>query len=182
MLKGLIDPATAGRGNIFCATAIVTTPVIWSTAAGTGGPLLYNGTTAGTGNAVNAFLLAISYGLTVASTVAGAIGLTGGTTTAPTSTTAIDSKACLSSIGSATTPQCSVYRVGTVSAAGTFFLPTGHIHTGAITVDTDDDNWVHLGGCIMVPPGSFTSPSASATLTSAVMQIALVWQEVPALT
>ena len=176
MLLGINPLVLGGRGACFCAQATVTAPVIWSTAAGTGGPLLYNGSPTGHGG-VTAFILAMSYGLTVASTVAGAIGLTGGVTTAPSSTTVIDSVANLHIGGQA--PLCTAYRIGTPSAAGTFFLPTGHVHTGAITVDTDDDNWIHLGGVIEVPPGSFVSPSASATLTTAVIQIGLVWMELP---
>lgn len=176
MLLGINPLVLGGRGACFSAHAIVTAPVIYTTAAGTGGPLLYNGTaTDHTG--VTAFLLAVSYGLTVASTVSGAIGITGGTTTAPSSTTAIDSTANLHIGGQAS--KCTAFRVGTVSAAGTFFIPTGHVHTGAITVDTDDDNWVHLGGVIEVPPGSFAAVSASATLSSAVMQIGLIWMELP---
>jgi hypothetical protein len=180
MLAGyLLPPNTGGRGNIFAAQAIVTAPVIWTTAAGTGGPLLYNGSTAGGGKGVTAYLLSVSYGLTVASTVAGALGLTGGPTTAPTSTTAIDSSACLRLSSGSPTPQCSVYRIGTPSAAGTFFLPTGQVGTAALTAEITDDNFIHLGGAMEVGPGFFAAVAASATLTTAVMQVGLVWLEVP---
>jgi hypothetical protein len=180
MLAGYqIPPNTGGRGNIFVAQAIVTAPVIWTTAAGTGGPLLYNGSTAGGGKGVTAYLLAVSYGLTVAATVAGAIGITGGPTTAPTSTTAVDSSGCLRLASGAPTPQCSVYRVGTVSAAGTFFLPTGQIGTAALTAEIADDNFIQLGGCVEVGPGYFAALAASATLTTAVLQAGIVWLEVP---
>src|ERR1035437_10285201 len=63
----------AYRKNLFTATAIVTAPVIFSTAAGTGGPLLWNGSVG-----IKAVLIAIGFGQTVSSTVAAAIGLTGG--------------------------------------------------------------------------------------------------------
>ncbi len=126
---------------------------------------------------VTAYLLSISYGLSVASAVAGAIGITGGPTTAPTTTTAITSKANLWLGGP--TPLCTAYNIGTVSAAGTFFLPTGHVHTGAITVDTDDDNFIHLGGVITVPPGYFVSVAADAVLTTSVIDVGITWIELP---
>ncbi len=177
MLAGLAPPPyLGGQGSVYSANALVTAPVIWSTAAGTGGPLLYNGTTAGQGG-YTAYILAVSWGLSTASTVAGAIGLAMGTTTAPTSTAAVKSSGALW-VGAAG-PKCSVYANGTVSTAATNFLPIGHVHTGALTTDTDDDNVVHLGGCIVVPPGSFCSVSASATLTTAVLSIGLVWLEIP---
>ena len=175
MLLGF-QPLYGGRGSFFSANAIVTAPVIWSTAAGTGGPLLYNGSASGH-SGVTAYLMAISYGLSVASAVAGAIGIATGATTAPTSTSAVTASGNLTLNGPA--PICSVYSVGTVSAAATNFLPTGHIHTGAITLDTDDDNFVHLGGVIAIPPGYFASVSTSETLTTAVISIGLVWLEVP---
>lgn len=180
MLAGFQNhPLLSGRGNVFCAQAIVTAPVIWTTAAGTGGPLLYNGSAASGGRGVTAYLLTLSYGLTVASTVAGALGITGGPTTAPTTTTAIDSSACLKLNAGAPTPQCSVYRVGTPSAAGTFFLPTGQVGTAALTAEITDDNFIALGGAIEVSPGYFAAFSASATLSTAVLQVGLVWLEVP---
>lgn len=180
MLAGYqLPPMASGRGNVFCAQAIVTAPVIWTTAAGTGGPLLYNGSVSGTGRGVTAYLLALSYGLTVASTVAGAVGLTGGPTTAPTGTTAIDSSACLRLTAGAPSPKCSVYRVGTPSAAGTFFLPTGQVGTSALTAEIMDDNFISLGGAIEVGPGYFASFAGSATLSTAVLQVGLVWLELP---
>lgn len=165
-----------GLGSIFCAYAIDTAPVIYTTAAGTGGPLLWNSPTSG----VNAYLLAIAYGESVAATVAGAIGITGNTgqTVAPGSTTAIDSVANLYIGGSL--PKCNTYRIGTPSSAGNFFMPVGMVHTGAITVDTQDDNWIDLGAAVIVPPGAWASLAASVTLSSAVMQVGLIWAEVPA--
>jgi len=180
MLQSLQNFQNAGRGNIFCAYAIVTAPVVFSTAAGTGGPLLWNGSSAAVGaGKVNAFILAVSYGISVASTVAGAFGITGNTgqPSAPTSTTAIDQVGNLNIGGQS--PQCTAYRVGTVANAGNFFMPVGMVHTGALTVDTTDDNWVDLGGAVIVPPGAWCSPAGSATLSTAVCQIGLIWAEVP---
>src|SRR5487761_778084 len=158
------------RGRLFLASAIVTAPVIYSTAAGTGGPILRNGTTN-----LNAILLGFAYGVSTASTVAGGIGLTGGTSVALTATTAIDG-VTNGKIG-AGAPQMSVFRVGTPAAAGGFFLPFGGVDTGAITTTPGGLNYVDLGGMIIVPPGTWVSVAASATLTTLVMQSLLVWAE-----
>lgn len=164
----------ATRRNLFRAQAIVTAPVIYTTAAGTGGPLLWNGT-----NTVNAVILGVGFGVTTASTVAGALGLTGNTgqVAAPSSTTAIDSSGCTYLGGPP--PACSVYRVGTPTNAGNFLMPFAEIHTGTVGTDTGLIQWVDLAGQIVVPPYSWVSIAASATLTTAVMQISLVWEEVP---
>lgn len=177
MLAGLSPPPLlGGRGSVFCANAIVTAMGLYSTAAGTGGPLLYNGTTPGHGS-VTAYLLSVSFGLSVASTVACAIGLTGGASTAPTSTTAISTSANLWLGGSS--PSCTAYSKGTVSTAGTFFLPFGQVGTAALTVEISDDNFVHLGGAITIPPGYFIAVAADAIMTTGVMDVGITWLEMP---
>jgi hypothetical protein len=176
MLQGFQPLLNGGRGAVFGATAFLTTPAIWSATTGLGGPLLYNGTASGH-SGVTAYIMAVSFGVSTASSVASSIGICTGATTAPTTTTAIDASGNCAAGQQA--PLCNVYRLGTVSAAATFYLPLGRVHTGAITVDSDDDNFVHLGGVIAVPPGSFASVSPFAALTSAVMQVGLVWLEVP---
>jgi hypothetical protein len=180
MLKGIYDFSTGGRARVFCANATVTAMGAYTTAAGIGGPLLWNGSAVGGGNGVTAFILSCSYGLTVASTVAGAIGITGGgeQPAAPTSTTAIDGLDGLN-YGDAAGPACTAYRIGTVAVVGEGLLVTGRIHTGAITVDTDDDNFVHLGGMITVPTGCWAAVAGSAVLTTSVIQVSLCWAEVP---
>lgn len=160
------------RGRVFSAHAIVTAPVIYTTAAGTGGPLLYNGSTTH-----NAVILAAGWGSAVVTTVAATIGLTGGPTTAPSSTTAIDSKT--NGFLGAGAGAMSLYRVGTVSAAGTFFHPLGDVNTGALTTRPGSMNWVDLGGIFVVPPGYFISIAASATASTLVANFGLVWEEVP---
>lgn len=168
----------SSRGNLFFATAIVTAPVIWSTEAGTGGPLLWNGSAASVGQRVKASILAVGFGVTVVTTVAAALGLTGGNgqTSAPTTTTAIDmSGNCL--IGGAAS-RCTPYRIGTTTE-NDFFLALAHVHTGALTVDTTGVQWVDLGGLITVEPDSFVSVAASATATTLVASISLIWEEVP---
>lgn len=164
----------ANRGNLFTAHAIVTAPVIYTTAAGTGGPLLWNGSTTH-----KAVILAVGWGVSVVTTVAAVLGLTGGTgqTSAPTSTTAIDSvKNCY--LGGAA-PACTAYRVGTVAAAGSFFMPFGDLHTGALTVDTGSMNWFDVGGSIVVPQFGWVSVAASATASTAVGNFGLIWEEIP---
>ena len=165
-------------GQLFCARAIVTAPVIYSTAAGTGGPLLWNNSAAGDG-AVNAVLLGVTCALTVVTTVAAALGITGnsGQTSAPSSTTAIDTSANLRIGGLA--PRCNVYRVGTPSSAGSFFLPLAHLGTGALTVDNFENGFIPLDGMIVVPPGSWASLATSATATTTVANLGLIWAEVP---
>lgn len=163
----------ARQGKMFNAMAIVTAPVIYTTAAGTGGPLLWNGTTN-----KNAVLLAVTCGITVVTTVAASLGITGnsGQTTAPSATTAIDSVAnCL--IGRSAS-SCNVYRVGTPASAGNFFFPFLSLHTGALTVDTDPLGFIDLGGSIVVPPGSWASIAASATATTTVANLGLLWAEI----
>lgn len=165
---------TTRRGNMFMARAVVTAPVIFSTAAGTGGPLLWNGS-----SSVVANILAIGYGVTVVTTVAAALGLTGNTgqTVAPTATTAIDSVANMYLGGAG--PACSTFRVGTPTAAGGWFMPFSDLHTGALTVDTGGVHWIELNGRVVVPPNSWVSVAASATATTTVAQISMLWEEIP---
>lgn len=171
----------AKRGQLYCATATVTSPVIFSTAAGTGGPLLWNnsGQGAAGNNRVAAVLLSLGVGITTASGVAGALGITGGVSTAPSSTTAIDGIQNLL-LSSTASPQCNLYRKGTVSAAGTFFIATHQVTTVALTSAPPlSMQWFDIGGMFIVPSGSFAAISASATLTSGVFSIGLIFAEIP---
>lgn len=165
----------ASRGRLFLANAIVTAPVIFSTAAGTGGPLVWNPPTSG----VNLSVLAITCGITVVTTVAAALGLTGNTgqTSAPTSTTAIDGRtsALVGGQASVSTP----YRIGTPTNAGGFFFPLLNLHTGALTVDSLGLGFIDVGGAVVCPPGSWVSVAASATATTTVAQLGMVYAEIP---
>lgn len=162
----------ARRGEIFCAYAIVTAPVAFGTAAATGGPLLWNNT-----QDKNAVILGVSCAVTVAETTqASALGLTGGSSTAPSATTAIDSIANLNIGGKASV--MNLYRVGTVSAAGTFFLPLFNLGTGALTVYAAPPAFVPLEGAVVVGPGNFVSVAASSVTTAAVCRVGLLWMEV----
>lgn len=162
------------RGNIFVAQAIVTAPVIYTTAAGTGGPLIWNGS-----SSINVNVLKIGWGVTTVTTVAAALGWTGGTgqTSAPSSTTAIDGGRNLFLGGSAA--KATAYRVGTVTNAGNFLMPFGDLMTGALTTTPGRMNWVDVDGLCIIPPNCWGSVSASATASTAVLQICVVWEECP---
>lgn len=163
----------AARGNIFTAHAIVTAPVIYTTAAGTGGPLLWNGS-----STVKASILAVGWGQSTVTTVAAVIGLTGnsGQTSAPTATTAVDSVKC-TLIGGGS-PACTAYRVGTTASAGNFFHPLGDVKTGALTTEPGSMNWVDIGGMFVVPQFGWISFAASATASTTVGNFVIVWEEV----
>ena len=161
------------RGHTFMANAQVTAPVIWSTEVGTGGPLLWNGA-----KDVELVILAVGFGYSVVSTVAGSLGLTGGygQYDAPTTTTVIDTQGSMFVDDSV--PQATAYRIGT-TGANRWFFPFATVGTGAITTDQPQVDWVDFGGMIVVPPNSFLSVAASATLTELVAEISLIWEEVP---
>lgn len=179
MLAGFQPYQWGGRGNVYAAFAAAQTPAVYTGTALTG-PILYNNSAASGGKGFTAYLLALSYGLTVATTVAGALGVAVGNqgTSAPGTNTAITLTGNLNPAGQASA--CSVFNTATMANAPTAFMPTGHVQTGAITVATDDDNLVPLGGAIMVPAGGYyAAVAASATLTTGVLQIGLVWIEIP---
>jgi len=181
------------KGQVYMAQAIITAPVGYGTAAGTGGPLLWNGTgglTSGFSNAqVDAVILGVSWSVTTAETTTNiALGLTGGAgqTAAPTATTAIDGITStlihggnIGPLGAGNT--CSAYRVGTVSTAGKWFFPMATLSTTAVTAMPHQPNYEDLAGMFIVPAGSWIAVSASVTGTAAVLQIGLVWAEIPRL-
>lgn len=161
--------------KLFQAHAIVTAPVLYTTAAGTGGPLIWNGS-----QNVNVVLLAVTVGISVVTTVAASLGITGaaGQTSAPSSTTAIDSNRSLF-IGSGVSPVSTAYRIGTPTNAGNFFIPFADLHTGALTVDNLGMGFIDLKGAIVIPPYSWASIAASATATTTVAQMSLIYAELP---
>jgi hypothetical protein len=182
----------ARKGQIYMAQAIVTAQVGYGTAAGTGGPLLWNGTggtTAGVRNQqVDAVILGVSWSNSVASTVATMIGLTGGAgqTAAPTATTAIDGITSTLIRGGTTATlgagnSCNVYRIGTVSTAGAWFMPLGNTPTTPLTAMDNNPDYCDLAGMFIVPPGSWIAVSSAATASTSVIQVSLVWAEIPRL-
>jgi len=166
----------ARKGNLFVAYATLTAPVIYTTAAGTGGPLIWNGSAN-----YNVSLLAVGMSVSVVTTVAGGLGITGniGQTSAPTSTTAIDGNKNTLIGGRA--PASTAYRVGTVVNAGNFLMPLAQAHTGALTVDTSGFSWEDIGGMVIIPPNAWASIAATATLTTLQVQVGLLYEEIPIL-
>ena len=167
----------ARAGQLFVATAVVTAPVKWTTAAGMGGPLLWNntGNAAGGGSRVMAAIIGVGVGWTTAPGATGQLGLTWGSgqTSAPTSTTAIDGVANMYPGGSA--PLCNTYRIGTVANAGVPFLATHSVSTAngpaTSTFETFD-------GMVQIPPGSWVSVAGAAAIATMVATISLVWAEI----
>lgn len=162
-------------GKLFHATAFVTAPVIYSTAAGTGGPLLWNSPASG----VNGQIIAVGFGITVVTTVAAALGITGaaGQNLIPASTTAIDTSGpCFLGGQSA---KISSYRVGTPTNAGGFIIPFGDVDTGALTTSFGGMNWIWVDGLYTFGPGSWVSVAATATATTLQATIGLIWVELP---
>ena len=164
-------------GKVFQAYSALTAPVIFSTAAGTGGPLIWNKPNSG----VEAHILAVSFSSSVVTTVAGGLGFTGnaGQSTAPTTTTAITASGS-TYIGGQVSQMGGVYNVGTVANAGAVFMPFAQFHTGALTVDTTAVTWIDIGGAIIIPQGSWGSVAASATLTTLQVGVNVIWAELPA--
>lgn len=164
--------------KIMSAYATITSGVIYSTAAGTGGPLLWNGTS----NSSAHLLAVLIGGVTTANTVATSIGVTGNTgqTSAPTSTTAITASGNTYIGGGA--PTMNVYNVGTVTNAGNRFIPLAAYGTGAVTVNAagGGSGWIDLGGTVIVPPNSWAAVSFGATATTGVINLGLLWAELPA--
>ena len=164
-------------GRVFSALATVTAPVIYSTAAGTGGPLIWNRPSSG----VDVHVLAVTFGgFTTATSVAGSIGFTGagGQSIAPTSTTAIDATGNMLVGGPASA--VNVYRIGTPANPGTQFVPIIASGTGAITVLETSIGLIDVGGSFVIPPGTWGALAASATLTAGVVGLGLIWAELPA--
>jgi len=168
----------AKSGKMFYTSAIITAPVIFSTAAQLG-PMLWNKP----GSNIDVHLLAVSVGSpTTASTVAGAIGWAtnnaGAQPVTPTVITAVNAYA-----GGGT----SALAVGGVLSTATvlvlpvpIFFPLIAVNTGAITTGALTSNYVDVGGAFIVAPGNVGYVCASATLTAGVFTIGILWAELPA--
>ena len=163
-------------GKVFYTSAIITAPVIFSTAIQLG-PMLWNKS----GSNIDAHILALSVGApTTATTVAGSLGLsTNNQTTAPTTPTAITAVNAYAGGGAS--------QLGAVNSGGTviilpvpIFLPLVAVNTGAITTAAVPVTWCDVGGLVVAAPGTVAYVCASATLTSGVFTIGLVWAELPA--
>lgn len=159
-------------GKVQTAYATTTAPVIYSTAANTGGPILCNSASSG----VDCHIIAVSVLTVVASAVAGGLGFTGGVGVVPAGT-AID--AFGNALSGGPLSAVSVYRRATPPSPGTFFLPFAQVDTGALTVSNMTPAWIPIDGGIIVPPGAWASVAGSATLTTAQLSIGLIWAEIP---
>ena len=160
----------AREGTVFTAYATAITPTVY-TATTLATLLLWNG-----GNK-KAILFGLSAGITTASGVACQWGIAGGSQqpAAPTSTTAITISG--NTLGNTNPSTCTVYKAGTVAAAANYFMPFVQINTGAITLADVTWNWVSCEGAIVVPPSSWIAICSSATPTSAVAGLGLMWGE-----
>ena len=169
----------ARQGQVFTSYHTITSMSAY-TATAVVGPLLWNGSALTSAKQrVMVVPLSLGIGVTTASAAAVAVGLTGasGQAAAPTSTTAVTAQAptYIGGAASIATP----YNAGTVGTAGTFLLPTHSIGTGAVALASGTLQWADIGGSIVVPAGSWVGVQASATATTSVLQIGLVWAEIP---
>lgn len=162
--------------KVFYTSAIITAPVIFSTAAQLG-PMLWNRPASG----LDAHILAIGVGQpTTASTVAGALGWASNVqATAPTSPTAITAVNAYAGGGPST--MGGVFSTATVIVLPTpIFLPLTGVNTGAVTTQGVSSSFIDVGGALIVGPGNVGYACASATLSSGVFTIGLLWAELPA--
>lgn len=166
----------AYRGRIYTCTAFVATPVIFSTAAGTGGPVLWNPP----GSGVNIVLLKVGYGTTVAGGTACAIGVTGagGQVLAPTATSAIDVAVKNMLVGGPVS-QIVAYEIGTPINAGTFFMTYGSISTAAVSVNLGTPTWADFEGSIIAGPSKWLSCGSVTATSTGTFHVSAMWAEVP---
>lgn len=168
----------ARASSAFTAVTNITGLTAYSTAAGTGGPLLWNntGALAGGNSRVLAIILGVSVGWTTAPAATGQVGITwnSGQSAAPTTTTAITGVA--NNFPGAAGPLCNVYNKGTVTNAGVVFLATHSVSTAATPVNVSLEM---LDGLIIVPPGCWAAVAAAATISTMVANISLIWAEIP---
>lgn len=161
--------------KVFYTSAIITAPVIFSTAAQLG-PMLWNKP----GSGLDAHILAVAVGNpTTASTGAGAVGYASANqATAPTTPTAITAVNAYAGGGPS--------QMGAVNSGGTvivlpapIFLPLVGVNTGAITTQALTASYVDVGGALIIGPGNVGYICGSTTLTAGVFTIGIVWAELP---
>ncbi len=163
-------------GKVFYTSAIITAPVIFST-AGQLGPMLWNRP----GSGVDAHILGVGVSSpTTASGVAGAISYASNTqATVPTTATSLTVMNAYA--GGAASAMGGVFSTATILVAPTNVpFPLVAVNTGAITTGALTQCFVDLGGVFQVSQGSIGYICANATLTSGVFTIGLLWAELPA--
>lgn len=163
-------------GKVFYTSAIITAPVIFSTAAQLG-PMLWNKP----GSGLDAHLLAVSASEpSTATAVPGAIGYASqNAPVSPVSPTAI--VAVNAYAGGGPSSMGGVFSTATVLVLpAPIFLPLIGVAGAAITVGNSlTASWCDVGGAVVIGPGNVGYICASATLTAAVMTIAILWSELP---
>lgn len=163
-------------GKLFYATAIGISGTIYTTAAGSGGPLIWNKTNSN----VEAHLLAVSLSVTTTTSVAGALGIIGclGQSAAPGTSAAISNSGS-TYLGGQVSQMGGIYNTCTPTNAASTFFPVAEIGTGATTAVTGAPTWIDLGGAFIIPQGTIGGIGFSATLTSGVFTVGLLWAELP---
>lgn len=159
-------------GKVHTAYATTTGCVIYTTAAGTGGPIIFNPSASG----VDCHILAVSLLTVVAAAAAGGVGFTGNTG-GNSANTAIDASG--NALAGGPNSAVNVYRVATPTNAGNFFMPLAQVDTGALTVSNMTPAWIRVDGAFVIPPGNWGGLAASATLTTAQLSMGLIWAELP---
>lgn len=162
-------------GKVFYTSAIITAPVIFSTAAQLG-PMLWNRP----GSGVDAHILAVSASSpTTAATVAGAISYASQTqATVPTTATALTVMNAYQ--GGVVSAMGGVFSTATILVAPTNVpFPLIAVNTGAITTGVLTNNVIDVGGAFQIGPGSLGYICGNATLTALVLTIGLLWAELP---
>ena len=162
-------------GKVFYTSAIITAPVIFST-AGQLGPMLWNRP----GSGVDAHILGIGVSSpTTASGVAGAISWASNTqATVPTTATSLTVMNAYS--GGGVSAMGGVFSTATILVAPTNVpFPLIAVNTGAITTGSLTSCFQDVGGVFQVSPGCVGYVCANATLTSGVFTIGLLWAELP---
>lgn len=162
--------------KVYFTSAIITAPVIFSTGAQLG-PMLWNKPASG----LDAHILGICVAQpTTAAVVAGAIGWSSvPAANSPSTVTAIVAQNAYSGGGSS--GMGGVFSTATVlvTAPVPVFLPLIGVNTGAITTQAVSATFVDVGGALIVGPGNVGYVCASATLTTGVFTIGLLWSEMP---
>ncbi len=163
--------------KVFYVSAAITAPVIFSTAAQLG-PMIWNKP----GSGLDAHILAVCVASpTTAATVAGAIGWSSNAqTTAPTSPSAAVVPVNAYAGGGASQM---AYVGGTATVIilpVPIFLPLVAVNTGAVSVNGVSTNWLDVGGALIVGPGTVGYLCGSATLSTMVVHLGIIWCELPA--
>jgi hypothetical protein len=163
--------------KVFYTSAIITAPVIFSTAIQLG-PMIWNKP----GSGLDAHILAVSMGQpTTASSVDGAVAYASAVQpTAPASPTAIT--AVNAYAGAGPSQMAAINSGGTVIVLpAPICLPLISICGPTVTTAVATTaSWVDVAGSLIIGPGNVGYICGTATLTALVATIGLMWAELPA--